>query len=470
MNSTILYKGNKKRTTATQQIFLMNGTLYLYVDTVMKMKTSKKKKKRAISNTDDMEPSVGDPSEDEAKEINASTGGTTKRSIAWRGGSKNGGIYEYYNKINEAKECVNSILSYGRDHGTLLSGVQLKTIMDIQNVEITKERANDLVQLVSSCIDIVPNPHFVSPTSKRSVYEYYGPGPLVAVEPTRSIPIPSEILVPYKREPGNKTEPRTADDDRQTTGDTQDHQTTQEAIDLSNNDVDIQNNPMITSTVLHEEVVINENLSLSPIYSNEDSRSFIPQSKNKNIDLMAKHGETSNINSILAISPPDTENHSNVLHTNSRASSLETDSSCVEISNGLNSFVQNSKQTTVESLSASASTFEDLSGNQTSTNNTSGLNSCQPVNSTQSSVEIAPSEEQQRISRRSIALRSKTKLKQKQQAAMVPATLDENNENAYATSSGTSTSKRKLRVVKESTVASSTLSKASKKKPKHKKS
>ncbi len=70
-------------------------------------------------------------------------------------------------KKEEVQECVNSILCYGRDHGTLLTGVQLKTLMDIQNVEITKDRANALVQLVSSSVDVVANPHFVPPTAKQ---------------------------------------------------------------------------------------------------------------------------------------------------------------------------------------------------------------------------------------------------------------------------------------------------------------
>ncbi len=46
MDSTILFKGSSSRTTITQQIFLKNGHLYLYVDGVMKNKTSRNKRKR----------------------------------------------------------------------------------------------------------------------------------------------------------------------------------------------------------------------------------------------------------------------------------------------------------------------------------------------------------------------------------------------------------------------------------------
>ena len=63
---------------------------------------------------------------------------------------------------------MNNVLSYVREHGTLLSGGQSKIILDIENAEITKDQANGLVQVVSKCVDIVTNPHFVSPTTKRS--------------------------------------------------------------------------------------------------------------------------------------------------------------------------------------------------------------------------------------------------------------------------------------------------------------
>jgi predicted TIM-barrel enzyme len=72
-----------------------------------------------------------------------------------------------YHKRQEVRECVNDVLSYGRDHGVLLTGVQLKTLFDIQNIEITKERANGLVQLIASSVEIVNNPHFVPPMAQR---------------------------------------------------------------------------------------------------------------------------------------------------------------------------------------------------------------------------------------------------------------------------------------------------------------
>ena len=73
-----------------------------------------------------------------------------------------------YSKKQEIKECVNNILCYAREHGVLLTGVQLKTLLDIQNVEITKERATALVQFVSGCVEVVANPHFVPPSAHQS--------------------------------------------------------------------------------------------------------------------------------------------------------------------------------------------------------------------------------------------------------------------------------------------------------------
>ena len=56
-----------------------------------------------------------------------------------------GGTFMLLTKENEVKECVQSTLAYARDHGTLMTGVQLKTLLDIQNVEITKDRASTLL-------------------------------------------------------------------------------------------------------------------------------------------------------------------------------------------------------------------------------------------------------------------------------------------------------------------------------------
>lgn len=72
-----------------------------------------------------------------------------------------------FDKHEEVKECVNNILSYGREHGVLMSGVQLKTLFDIQNVEITKNRACAIVDLISNNIEVVSNPHFVAPTAQK---------------------------------------------------------------------------------------------------------------------------------------------------------------------------------------------------------------------------------------------------------------------------------------------------------------
>ena len=60
-----------------------------------------------------------------------------------------------------------SVLSYARDHGVLLSGVQLKSLMDIENVEMTKDRAIALVELISRSVEIVNNPHFMPPVAQK---------------------------------------------------------------------------------------------------------------------------------------------------------------------------------------------------------------------------------------------------------------------------------------------------------------
>ncbi|CAF1024177.1 unnamed protein product [Rotaria sordida] len=71
---------------------------------------------------------------------------------------------------------------------------------DIQSVEITKERANNIVQLISTCVVVVTNPHYVASTAKRPIFEYYGANfKLSEIYPTKSIPIPNEILISYKK-------------------------------------------------------------------------------------------------------------------------------------------------------------------------------------------------------------------------------------------------------------------------------
>ncbi|CAF3894104.1 unnamed protein product, partial [Rotaria sp. Silwood1] len=274
IDSTIIFKANTSKTTLTQQVLLKNENLYLYVDGILKNKTTRNKgkkiplnasrvdgvggefheknryrnhvKNRVLSSTtysqneqiensdnneenidsksikqdengkkidssvdleendEEVESSINDDEHEISNQgphgINASTGDNTKKTINWKGGSKNCGTYLLYNKKQEINKCINSILSYGRDHGTLLTGVQLKTLLDIENIEITKDRANGIVKLVSDVVDVVPNPHFIPPTAKRPVFEYYGEGyELSLIHPTKSIPIPSKILAKCKK-------------------------------------------------------------------------------------------------------------------------------------------------------------------------------------------------------------------------------------------------------------------------------
>jgi hypothetical protein len=73
----------------------------------------------------------------------------------------------FLNKYQEVQECVNNVLSYGREHGVLMSGIQLKTLLDIQNIEITKNRASAIVEIISNNVEVVSNPHLVSPTAQK---------------------------------------------------------------------------------------------------------------------------------------------------------------------------------------------------------------------------------------------------------------------------------------------------------------
>ncbi len=73
----------------------------------------------------------------------------------------------FLDKYEEVKECVNSVLSYGREHGVLMSGFQLKTLLDIQNVEITKNRACAIVEIISNNVEVVSNPHFTAPSTQK---------------------------------------------------------------------------------------------------------------------------------------------------------------------------------------------------------------------------------------------------------------------------------------------------------------
>ncbi|CAF4089947.1 unnamed protein product [Rotaria sordida] len=154
---------------------------------------------------EDLEEDAQNTDEDEVRdeyidETNVPDVSSQKRSINWKGGSKNCGLYLLYNKRYEVQECVANVLSYARDHGVLMTGVQLKILLDIQSVEITKERANNIVQLISTCVVVVTNPHYVASTAKRPIFEYYGANfKLSEIYPTKSIPIPNEILISYKK-------------------------------------------------------------------------------------------------------------------------------------------------------------------------------------------------------------------------------------------------------------------------------
>ncbi|CAF1454196.1 unnamed protein product [Adineta steineri] len=417
----------------------------------------------------DSEPYFDEASDEEIEEINASTSGTRKRFIQWKGGSKNCGTYVYYNKFDEVKECVNNILSYGREHGTLLSGVQLKTLMDIENVEITKDRANVLVKLVSSCVDVVPNPHFVSPTAKRPVYEYYGlEFQLAVVESSKSIPIPTEILAQYKREKEKENEGDRHEKSHNS------HET--EDNDFTNDDINIESHTVISSSVINEEVVINDNITLSLIHSTEDNNSKTTDNDNVNVDVITKQVETPATSLMTSSSPlvRDKIDYSNT--TDTTASDLEL-------------LVHDSKQSATSSLPLSSVAPEVSSCNQTSSANVSHSNPHQQSNSVEYTTEDeAPLQERMtplrsnskaartanvRVKRvpskrrQSIALRSKTKMKQQQPLSDIThSKRKEDDEEAAITPSITSKKKKKLNGDGTSTMSHQTLPKISKKKPK----
>ncbi|CAF4868865.1 unnamed protein product, partial [Rotaria socialis] len=532
MKSTILFKGHASKTTATQQMFLSNGHLYLYVDAVMKNKTSRNKRKKVcvgsarggdreechgkngdrgikggisastkysqnetngngnnegkkidIENVNngsetelegdegESEPCVNEDenSEEETSHINsmllkqllfkfqktgdqsmnlftclrlASTGRTRRGSINWKGGSKNTGVYLLYNKKKEVQECVNNVLSYAREHGTLLSGAQLKTILDIENVEITKDRANGLVQVISKSVDIVTNPHFVPPTTKKPVYEYYGKNyELAMIHPIKPIPIPSAILAKYQKETnkkekvdgGNKSgneeessvemmegkysETYTAEDDdamevddnktneENDTNSGDDEDENEKLNELKNNSsegssnnvksgVDNKNQTVIDNSVLDEESIEN-NIILLPsnhleVVSHENDPS------NNNVVNISKQIEQQVENVITRSSSPITgKNDSSITIDIRSRSSLQTVSSSVTCFNDLSVLNRNSKlTTTLPSTTTPSLDSTDSARNPMSLTDTSHSNTVQRSSSVESTSKITLSLEQ----------------------------------------------------------------------------
>ncbi|CAF5093516.1 unnamed protein product, partial [Rotaria magnacalcarata] len=323
----------------------------------------------------------------------ASTGRTRRGSINWKGGSKNTGVYLLYNKKKEVQECVNNVLSYAREHGTLLSRAQLKTILDIENVEITKDRANGLVQVISKSVDIATNPHFVPPTTKKPVYEYYGKKyELAMIHPIKLIPIPSAIL--EKVDGGNKSgneeesvicclriltgsvemmegkysETYTAEDDdamevddnktneENDTNSGDDEDENEKLNELKNNSsegssnnvksgIDNKNQTVIDNSVLDEESIENNIILLPSNHLEVVSHDNDPS--NNNVVNISKQIATQVENVITRSSSPVTgKNHSSITIDTRSRSSLQAASSSVTCFNDLSVLNRNSKLTT----------------------------------------------------------------------------------------------------------------------------
>ncbi|CAM4948109.1 unnamed protein product [Rotaria socialis] len=530
MKSTILFKGHASKTTATQQMFLSNGHLYLYVDAVMKNKTSRNKRKKVcvgsarggdreechgkngdrgikggisastkysqnetngngnnegkkidIENVNngsetelegdegESEPCVNEDenSEEETSHINsmllkqllfkfqktgdqsmnlftclrlASTGRTRRGSINWKGGSKNTGVYLLYNKKKEVQECVNNVLSYAREHGTLLSGAQLKTILDIENVEITKDRANGLVQVISKSVDIVTNPYFVPTTTKKPVYEYYGKNyELAMIHPIKPIPIPSAILAKYQKETnkkvdgGNKSgneeessvemmegkdsETYTAEDDdamevddnktneENDTNSGDDEDENEKLNELKNNSsegssnnvksgVDNKNQTVIDNSVLDEESIENNIILLPSNHLEVVSQENDPS--NNNVVNISKQIEPQVENVITRSSSPITgKNDSSITIDIRSRSSRQTVSSSVTCFNDLSVLNRNSKlTTTLPSTTTPSLDSTDSARNPMSLTDTSHSNTVQRSSSVESTSKITLSLEQ----------------------------------------------------------------------------
>ncbi|CAF1271413.1 unnamed protein product [Rotaria sordida] len=186
MESTILFKGHASKTTATQQIFLRNGRSARsdceefdgkYRDRGINrgiLASTKYSQNETYRNRNNEEEKIdienvnnGSSAELERYEKESESSVNEDASSEEETSQINTGVYLLYDKKKEVQECVNNVLSYANEHGTLLSETQLKTILDIENVEITKDRANGLVQVISKCVDIVTNSHFVPPTTKK---------------------------------------------------------------------------------------------------------------------------------------------------------------------------------------------------------------------------------------------------------------------------------------------------------------
>ncbi|CAF1049098.1 unnamed protein product [Adineta steineri] len=487
INSTIIFKANKTRTTPTQQLLLKNKKLFLYVDGAIKDKISNKKKKKVLvdstsnrdddhtkvseinsinnnrnkhqgrstcmnkkvgkfekdnklrytenKNTNTVNDSLNEPENEdvylsssegesehpeEKNEINVSSGGIKRRLIHRRGGAKNCGTFMLLTKEEEVQDCVQSALSYARDHGTLMSGVQLKTLMDILNTEITKDRANALLEVISKNIEIVPNPYFISPISKRPIYQYYGARyELEEVAPIRYIPIPTGITKQYAKKQDEKENSNYDEKNEIEEVEKQNNISLMKHDDQGKCDINKNNRSLVTPTSLDKENTVGDEESLSPIKSKSIDKNNHGSifNDNNNANTVTTEEKISDANVNTAITYTDT-------HT---IDSTTTDDANIEPLNNQISPIQSAPTSSSLSLNFSTSTPKKKLAKQSKNKNV--------ITSRKISKKCSQ--------RRSIFLRSKTNKKQENLSGITHK-RKQDDVHSCSTTSNTSSKKQKL--------------------------
>ncbi|CAF4124704.1 unnamed protein product, partial [Adineta steineri] len=357
---------------------------------------------------------------EEKNEINASSGGIKRRLIHRRGGAKNCGTFLLLTKEQEVQECVQSALGYARNHGTLMSGVQLKTLMDVLNTEITKDRANTLLEVISKNIEIVPNPYFISPISKRPIYQFYGARyELEEVAPVRYIPIPTEITKQYAKKQNEKENTNYDEKNEIEEVEKQNNISLAKHDDQGICDINKNNRSLITSNSLDKENIIGDKESLPPIESksiDKNNNSSI-SNDNNNANTVTTEEKISDANVNTAIAYPD-------IHT---IDSTATDDANIEPLNDQISPIQSAPTNSSLSLNFSTSTPKKKLATQSKNKNV-----------------VTSRKRSKKYSKRgSIYLRSKTNKKQENLSGITPKRKQDDLHSCSTTSNATS-KKQKL--------------------------
>ncbi|CAF1496900.1 unnamed protein product [Adineta steineri] len=357
---------------------------------------------------------------EEKNEINASSGGIKRRLIHRRGGAKNCGTFLLLTKEEEVQDCVQSALGYARDHGTLMSGVQLKTLMDVLNTEITKDRANTLLEVISKNIEIVPNPYFISPISKRPIYQYYGARyELEEVTPIRYIPIPTGITKQYAKKQDEKENTNYDEKNEIEEVEKQNNISLAKHDDQGKCDINKNNRSLITSTSLDKENTVGDKQSSPSIKSksidkNNNGSIF---NDNNNANTVTTEEKISDANVNTAISYPDT-------HT---IDSTTTHDPNIEPLNDQISPIQSAPTSSPLSLNFSTSTPKKKPATQSKNKNI-----------------VTGGKISKRYSkRRSIFLRSKTQKKQEDLSG-ITSKRKQDDLRSYKSTSNTSSKKKKV--------------------------